>query len=68
VLHDSCAAIGRDPAEITCSMLARYEGDDDALRADVAAMESAGVDLMICRSPKSEPPAVIERVADAISG
>ena len=68
VLHDSCAAIGRDPAEITCSMLARYEGDGDALRADVAAMEAAGVDLMIVSIPKSEPPAVIERVADAVSG
>jgi hypothetical protein len=67
VLHDSCEAIGRDPAEITCSMLARYDGDDDALRASVAAMQSADVDLAIVSIPKSEPPTVIERIAETIS-
>jgi F420-dependent oxidoreductase-like protein len=67
VLHDSCDSIGRDPTEITCSMLARYEGDDDALRASVAAMQSADVDLAIVSIPKSEPPTVIERVAEAIN-
>ena len=29
VLHDSCAAIGRDPAEITCSALTSYTSDDE---------------------------------------
>jgi F420-dependent oxidoreductase-like protein len=68
VLHDSCEALGRDPAEITCSMLARYDGDDDALRASVTAMQSAGVDLAIVSIPKSEPPSVIERIAETIRG
>jgi alkanesulfonate monooxygenase SsuD/methylene tetrahydromethanopterin reductase-like flavin-dependent oxidoreductase (luciferase family) len=66
VLRDSCAAIGRDPDEITCSMLMRYEGDDDAIRNNVAAMEAALVDLVIVTVPKSEPPTVIERIAEAI--
>ena len=38
----SCAAIGRDPAEITCSTILRWTGNDAALRSDVAAMEAAG--------------------------
>jgi alkanesulfonate monooxygenase SsuD/methylene tetrahydromethanopterin reductase-like flavin-dependent oxidoreductase (luciferase family) len=67
VLRDSCAAIGRDPAEITCSTLARYTGNDDELRADVASMDAVGVDLVIVGIPKSEPPTVIERIAGALA-
>lgn len=67
VLHESCAAIGRDPAEITRSMLARYTGDDDALRADVAAMDVASVDLIIVGIPKNEPPSVIDSIAAALT-
>jgi F420-dependent oxidoreductase-like protein len=67
VLHDSCAAIGRDPAEITCSTLARYTGGDDELRADVAAMTTAGVDLVIVGIPKTDPPSVIDRIAAALT-
>jgi len=68
VLHDSCATIGRDPGEITCSTLARYDGNDDALRSSVAAMEAAGADLVIVSVPKNEPPSVINRIADALNG
>jgi alkanesulfonate monooxygenase SsuD/methylene tetrahydromethanopterin reductase-like flavin-dependent oxidoreductase (luciferase family) len=67
VLHESCAAIGRDPAEITCSTLARYTGDDDELRADIGVMADAGVDLVIIGIPKTEPPSVIDRIAATIS-
>jgi len=66
VLHESCAAIGRDPGEITCSTLARYDGNDDALRTTVAAMEAAGADLVIVSVPKNEPPSVIDKIANAL--
>jgi F420-dependent oxidoreductase-like protein len=67
VLHESCAAIGRDPREITCSTLARYEGDDDTFRTNVAAMEAAGADLVIVSVPKASPPAVMETIAAALT-
>jgi len=67
VLHESCAAIGRGPAEITCSALPRYTGDDDAFASEVAAMAAAGVDLVIVSVPKSSSPAVMEQIAAAAS-
>jgi F420-dependent oxidoreductase-like protein len=67
VLHEACASIGRDAAEITCSCLIRYDSNDVALRARVASMEVAGADLSIISLPKSEPPSVVERVAAAIA-
>jgi prephenate dehydrogenase len=66
VLHESCGAIGRDPAEITCSALTSYTSEDE-LRTAVAAMAAADVDLVIVGIPKTEPPAVIETVAQALT-
>ena len=66
VLHRSCAEIGRDPGEITCSAIARYAGDDGALRAEVDGWAEVGADLVIVSVPKSEPPAVIESIATAL--
>jgi hypothetical protein len=67
VLHDACAAIGRDPAEITCSVIARFEGDVGALGRDVEAWQSVGADLVIVSVPKSAPPSIIEDIAGAVS-
>src|SRR4029077_485011 len=67
VLHAECDKIDRDSSEITCSALARYEGDADAMRRGIAAMEAAGCDLTIVSLRKSDPPQEIERVAAAIS-
>jgi hypothetical protein len=66
VLREACVSIARDPAEITCSCLIRYESDDGALRARVAEMAAAGADLTIVSLPKSDPPSVVDRVAAAI--
>lgn len=66
VLHDACAAIGRDPGEITCSALVRYEGNDDALRRAVDDMADAGADLAIVSVPKDQRPSAIDRIAAAI--
>ncbi len=41
VLRDACAAIGRDPSEITCSAIARYEGDGDATLRSIDEMEAS---------------------------
>jgi F420-dependent oxidoreductase-like protein len=67
VLHDACTAIGRDPAEITCSVIARFEGDVGALGRDVEAWQSVGADLVIVSVPKSAPPSIIEDIAGAVS-
>ena len=65
LLADACSAIGRDPAEIVCSTMARYENDDEAFRRNVGAMEAAGAELVIVSVPKSSPPSVIEPIAAA---
>jgi len=65
VLDEACAAIGRDPSEITCSAVARYGGDDTAFRAELASMETAGVELAIISVPKTAPPSVVEKIAAA---
>jgi alkanesulfonate monooxygenase SsuD/methylene tetrahydromethanopterin reductase-like flavin-dependent oxidoreductase (luciferase family) len=66
LLQQHRAAAGREAHAITCSMLARYDGDEDALRRSLTAMAEADVDLAIVSVPKSEPPDVIERIAAVI--
>jgi F420-dependent oxidoreductase-like protein len=67
VLHETCATIGRDPGEIECSVILRYENDDDALRRAVDTMTEAGADIGIVSVPKAEAPAVIETIAAGIA-
>ncbi len=62
VLHGACAAIGRDPAEITSSVLLRWSGAEQ-LRADADSFAAAGADLGIVSIPKTEPPSVIDEIA-----
>lgn len=64
VLHDACAAIGRDPGEITSSVLFRW-ADADTFREDVAEYEAAGADLGIVSLPKTAPPSVIDDIGSA---
>jgi F420-dependent oxidoreductase-like protein len=67
VLHQACATIGRDPSEILCSSIARYEGDAEAMLRNIDAMQSVGSELSIISLPKNEPPDVVERVAAALA-
>jgi F420-dependent oxidoreductase-like protein len=67
VLHESCERIGRDPSEITCSTLIRYDGDADAIRRNIDAVERAGSELAIVSIRKTDPPDTIASVAAAIS-
>lgn len=66
VLHDACASIGRDPGEITTSVILRWSGAAHALD-EVAAYEAAGADLTIVSLPKSEPPTIVDEVAEALA-
>ena len=50
VLHESCAAIGRDPGEITSSTILRWSGDGAAFRAEVEAMSAVGAE-MVAKAP-----------------
>jgi F420-dependent oxidoreductase-like protein len=68
LVQQACAAIGRDPSEITYSSVGRFDGDLGAMRAALDDMSAAGVDLVIISIPKAEPPAVVEHIAAAISG
>jgi F420-dependent oxidoreductase-like protein len=63
VLHEACAAIGRDPGDITCSTIMRFDGDFDALGRDIEAMAVVGADLAIISLPKSAPPSIVNDLA-----
>lgn len=65
VLLDACAAISRNPAEITNSVLIRYT-DDAALRREIDAFSAAGADLGLIGLPKSAPPSVVNNIAKVL--
>lgn len=67
VLHDACTRINRDPSEITCSALVRYEGDAHAMRRAIDDLEAAGTDLAIISIRKSDPPDTIAHAAAALA-
>jgi F420-dependent oxidoreductase-like protein len=67
VLHHACREIGRDPADITCSVIARYDGDDDAMLRHVDEMEAAGADLTIVSIPKSAAPDIVDHLARVVA-
>jgi F420-dependent oxidoreductase-like protein len=66
-LHEHCERLGRDPGDITCSVLVRWTGDAGAFGADVDAWAAAGADLSIIAIAKSEDPTVVDDVAGVIA-
>jgi F420-dependent oxidoreductase-like protein len=68
-LLEHCASIGRDPAEITCSVNVRVEGPDAISRAaeQAAAYRDAGADLAIMNLPLAADPAMIAPLAEALA-
>jgi F420-dependent oxidoreductase-like protein len=67
ILLRHCADVGRDPAEITCSVNVRI---DDAGRLDgpvgqARAYAEAGVDLVVLNLPLHAEPAILEPLATA---
>jgi F420-dependent oxidoreductase-like protein len=67
-LDKRCAEIGRDPAEIDCSVNVRYDATQGpAGVADAAAaFTEAGADLVIVGLPVPHTPDVLEPIADAL--
>jgi F420-dependent oxidoreductase-like protein len=68
ILLRHCADVGRDPAEITCSINVRI---DDVARLDepvarAQAYADAGVDLVVLNLPLHAEPAILEPLAEAL--
>jgi F420-dependent oxidoreductase-like protein len=60
-----CAEVGRNPADVTCSVNVRLDnpGDLDTCVASAAAYVQAGADLVIMNLPLGASPAVLEPLA-----
>jgi len=67
VLHQHCADLGRDPAEILLSCQVQFDGDPAATAADAADLGAAGAELAIVYLPPPHTPAVLEPLAVALS-
>jgi F420-dependent oxidoreductase-like protein len=67
VLHQHCADLGRDPAEILLSSHVRFDADPVAAAAAAAALAEAGAGLAIVYLRPPLTPAVLEPLAEAFS-
>jgi F420-dependent oxidoreductase-like protein len=67
VLHQHCADLGRDPAEILFCSQVGFAGDSQATAAAAAAFGAAGVDFVIVNLRRPFTPAVLEPLATALS-
>jgi len=67
VLHQHCADIGRDPAEILLSSHVMFTGDPAETAANAAALGEAGVQLGIVNLRPPHTPAVLEPLANALA-
>ncbi len=68
VLHEHCRRLDRDPDEITCSVLVRWNDDPGAFGAEVDAWSRAGAHLAIVAIAKTADPSVVDDIAGVISG
>jgi F420-dependent oxidoreductase-like protein len=72
-LDARCAEVGRDPAEITCSVNVRIDGDvpqDQAIEAalgQIADFTAAGVDLIVLNLPLDTTPDILRPLAEAVT-
>ncbi len=73
ILIEHCVDVGRDPAEIECSVNVRLQdegGLEEGLRAvteAAAAYRDAGVDMVVVVLPRRAKPAILEPVAEALA-
>jgi F420-dependent oxidoreductase-like protein len=67
VLHQHCADIGRDPAEILLSSHVAYTGDAAEAAATAAALGDAGVELAIVHMRPPHTAAMLEPLANALA-
>jgi F420-dependent oxidoreductase-like protein len=68
ILVRHCEAIGRDPAEITCSVNVRMEPETDAgaIAEQAATYADLGADLVIVNLPHRAKPAILGPLADRL--
>jgi F420-dependent oxidoreductase-like protein len=66
-LAGHCAALGRDPAEITCSVNVRLDEGIGAAAELAAAYRDAGADLAILNLPHQAPPDILGPLAEALA-
>jgi len=66
-LHQHCADVGRDPAQILLSSQVPYTGGPAQTAAAAAALGAAGAELAIVYLPPPHTPAVLEPLASALS-
>jgi F420-dependent oxidoreductase-like protein len=64
-----CDEVGRDPAEIVCSVNVRIDSEDAIGPAveQAAAYRDAGVDLVVMNLPHRAKPAMLEPLAEALA-
>ncbi len=69
VLLAHCADVGRDPAEITCSVNIRLDSADtiNAAVASAKAYRDAGADLAVIGLPLEASPAILEPLATQLA-
>jgi F420-dependent oxidoreductase-like protein len=67
VLHQHCADIGRDPAEILLSTHGRYSGDAAATAASAAELSEVGAQLAIVTMSPPHSAADVDALAAALS-
>lgn len=67
VLHQHCADIGRDPAEILLSSHVHFTGDPAETAANAAALGEAGVELGIVNLRRPYTVAQLEPLANALA-
>jgi len=67
VLHQHCADLGRDPAEILLSSHVRFDGDPAATAAAAAALAEAGAGLAIVQLRPPHTPGVLEPLAEVFA-
>jgi hypothetical protein len=65
VLHQHCADIGRDPAEILLSSHVHFRGDPAETAASAAALEEVGVELAIVNLRPPHAASVLEPLASS---
>lgn len=67
VLHQHCADIGRDPAEILLSAHVHFTGDPAETAANAAALGDAGLELAIVNLRRPYNAAQLEPLANALA-
>jgi F420-dependent oxidoreductase-like protein len=69
ILVERCAEVGRDPAEITCSVNVRIDENAElAVVVDqIAPYVDAGADLVVLGLPLNAEPAVLARLAELVT-